>query len=162
MSLPYLVGKTISLSTRSPTNLHRTDWEIMHKHMWYNKQQHLFFVFIIRDKVRDEGKTEIGFWSISPLYYTNPQQWDLCFLWSVSPVLGHRSPNRLKGAPNGLLSGSLSFLDSMRMVYCRINKLSTDNSFETLTHGLCHGNSVPGHSTLMNINRYGITYRMEC
>ena len=31
---------------------------------------------------------------------------------------------------------SWSFLTSMRIVYCRINKLSTDNSSETLTQGL--------------------------
>ena len=44
---------------------------------------------------------------------------------------------------------SLSFLGSRRIVCCRIKKLSTDNSSETLTHGLWNLDS--GHLTVMNI-----------
>jgi hypothetical protein len=58
----------------------------------------------------------------------------------------------------------MSFLTSMRIVHdCRINKLSTDmvqdNSYETLTQGLWNLHS--GHSTVMNVSRYGNTYTME-
>ncbi len=49
---------------------------------------------------------------------------------------------------------SLNFLASLTIVYCRIKKLSTDNSSETLTQGLW--NLESGQSTVMNINR---TYR---
>ena len=51
----------------------------------------------------------------------------------------------------------MSFLASLTIVYCHINKLSTDNSSETLTQGLLNLEFV--HSTVMKINRYGRTYR---
>ena len=76
--------------------------------------------------------------------------------WSDPPALGHRSPVLTGGNELPVTHCSLSFLPSLTIVYCRIKKLSTDNSSETLTQAL--SNLESGQSTVMNINRYGRTY----
>ena len=72
-----------------------------------------------------------------------------------------QSTNGLTGPvlPNELPEShcTLSFLVSLTIVYCRIKKLTTDNSSETLTKGLW--NLDPGNSTVMNNHGYGRTYR---
>ena len=54
-------------------------------------------------------------------------------LWTHVEVLGNRPVVRTTGKDLPTTHCSLSFLTSMRIVYCRIKKLSTDN--ETLTQG---------------------------
>ncbi len=80
--------------------------------------------------------------------------------WSGSPVWTDRITglNRITGRNEVPVSHCwLSFLASLTIVYWRIKKLSTDNSSKTLTQAL--PNLKSGQSTVMNINRYGRTYR---
>ncbi len=69
--------------------------------------------------------------------------------WSDSPV------SDLAGEVGESLF--IFFLSQSDHVYCRINKVSTDNSSETLTQGLWNLEYV--QSTVMKINRHGRTYR---
>ena len=104
-------------------------------------------VSVKRDALRDTSsifKTRVMYvtlltlngWS---LVRTNKvRQWDKwrvnhCigqFSVSHPPVLGHRVPVRTGGNELPVTHCSLSFLVSMTIVYCRINKFSTDNSSE--------------------------------
>jgi hypothetical protein len=69
-----------------------------------------------------------------------------------------RTRKKIEGLPR--THCSLRFFTSLRMVYCRINKLNTDTgsrwNSDTRTLKL-----DSGHSTVINFNRYGSTYRME-
>jgi hypothetical protein len=107
------------------------------------------------------GETDFGLagagsrrWSGSPVPAQGSSR------WSDPPALGHRPPVRT-GGKNELPATpySMSFLAGLTIVYGRIKKLSTDNGSETLTQGL--RNLGPGHSIVININRYGSTYRIE-
>ena len=79
----------------------------------------------------------------------------------------HTCKNRLSHVTGLTVAGSsrwsdspvtaLEFLRGLKIVYCRIKKLSTDNSSETLTQALSNLESV--QSRVMNINRYDRTYR---
>ena len=51
----------------------------------------------------------------------------------VPPALGHMTSVRTVPVELPTTHFSLSFLTSVIIVYCRINKLSTDNSSETRT-----------------------------